>query len=304
LVGWFGGGLIEPLAQSGTFRWWLVFVVMLAMTSTMPSWDRRQGRADSLGIVLASSLNALVVPALGLLVAWSLQSWVGDRLSAGVYVATLMPCTLASATVWSRRCGGSEAVAMGTTIVTNLAAVLVIPIGLLWVPGISLTDAPEIGSPVAKLLGLIVLPLVIGRSIRRVALIESQIERHRTKLRLFSQFGILVMVALGASHSRQATALESFSLGILAVTILATGVTHWIAIWGALQASKRTGLPRATVIACGIAGSQKTIMIGLQVAIDLGVSVVPMMVYHATQLVVDEWMVRDAKIETRDENSG
>jgi sodium/bile acid cotransporter 7 len=35
------------------------------------------------------------------------------------------------------------------------------------------------------------------------------------------------------------------------------------------------------------AGSQKTLMVGLQVSMELGVSILPMVAYHVSQLIVD-----------------
>ena len=40
-------------------------------------------------------------------------------------------------------------------------------------------------------------------------------------------------------------------------------------------------------IAIGLSGSQKTLMVGLQIAIDCGVSVIPMITYHLGQLLID-----------------
>ena len=55
-------------------------------------------------------------------------------------------------------------------------------------------------------------------------------------------------------------------------------------------------------IAIGIAGSQKTLMVGLQIAIDCGVSVIPMLVYQLCQLVIDtvvaeRWKRRSRELE-------
>ena len=49
------------------------------------------------------------------------------------------------------------------------------------------------------------------------------------------------------------------------------------------------GMDRAEWIAVGLAGSQKTLMIGLHIAVtqDLGLAVLPMVAYHAVQLLLD-----------------
>jgi len=52
---------------------------------------------------------------------------------------------------------------------------------------------------------------------------------------------------------------------------------------------RAAGLPREDWIAVGIAGSQKTLMIGLvmALALDLGIGMLPMIGYHAVQLIID-----------------
>ena len=46
------------------------------------------------------------------------------------FVAAVVPCTLASASVWTRKAGGDDSISMMTTVVTNLACLLVVPIGV------------------------------------------------------------------------------------------------------------------------------------------------------------------------------
>ena len=49
------------------------------------------------------------------------------------------------------------------------------------------------------------------------------------------------------------------------------------------------GFSRAQQIAVGIAGSQKTLMVGLDIAITYvgGLAILPMVVYHVAQLLAD-----------------
>ena len=67
---------------------------------------------------------------------------------------------------------------------------------------------------------------------------------------------------------------------------------HLVAMWLGIFLSRLLGLPRQSQIAVGISGSQKTLMVGLQIAIDCGVSVIPMMVYHLAQLLLDTLIVQ------------
>jgi sodium/bile acid cotransporter 7 len=50
-------------------------------------------------------------------------------------------------------------------------------------------------------------------------------------------------------------------------------------------------LDRANQIAVGISGSQKTLMVGLQMAMELGFNIIPMVFYHVSQLLIDTLFV-------------
>ncbi len=56
---------------------------------------------------------------------------------------------------------------------------------------------------------------------------------------------------------------------------------------GLVQRAAQTGIPRKQRIGVAISGSQKTLMIGLKIALDCGVSIVPMVAFHVGQLLID-----------------
>ena len=47
------------------------------------------------------------------------------------------------------------------------------------------------------------------------------------------------------------------------------------------------GMPRDQQFAVGFSGSQKTLMVGLSAAISMGLNIIPIVAYHAMQLLVD-----------------
>jgi hypothetical protein len=51
--------------------------------------------------------------------------------------------------------------------------------------------------------------------------------------------------------------------------------------------TQRLGLPKADAIAVGFSGSQKTLMVGLEIAIASQLSILPMITFHAGQLFID-----------------
>ena len=54
-----------------------------------------------------------------------------------------------------------------------------------------------------------------------------------------------------------------------------------------IYAGRATGQNRENNIAIGFSGSQKTLMVGLSVAVSMGLNIIPIVAYHAMQLIID-----------------
>lgn len=285
VVGHFAAGTLAPLAQQAWPRSVLVMLVMWAMGVTLKADVIGRRVRQPTASMLAIGLNVLFVPLLCLPAMW----WLPPQLAGGLFVAGLVPCTLASASVWTRRAGGDDSIAMVTTVATNLACVAVVPLGVQMVLALQTRVAPLV--QMEKLAWFVVLPLVVGQLMRRFGA-SSWADRNKGGLSLFAQWGILVMVLLGSIASASARSSVSDAADawlpteILAVAIAAGGV-HMTTIALAIMAARHVGLTREEQIAVGFAGSQKTLMVGLQIAIDCGVSVLPMLIYHVGQLLTD-----------------
>ena len=57
--------------------------------------------------------------------------------------------------------------------------------------------------------------------------------------------------------------------------------------WLGISTGRLLQLPREDYLAVGFAGSQKTLMVGLVICVELGVLLIPMVLYHVAQLFVD-----------------
>lgn len=276
---------LEPLLSISLLRYGVVFVVMWAMGVTLHADTVRKSMTRPLPSLLGIGVNVALVPILCLPAMWFLP----DRLFGGLFVTAIVPCTLASASVWTRKAGGDDSIAMMTTVVTNLACVIVVPLGIWLVLAQQVQiDATE---QVKKLSILVVLPLLLAQ-VMRIAGLAGWADRNKPRLSLLGQCGILVMVIFGAITSgvidQSEPAVEPSSRWLIAASLIFAAVAvHMLSLYLGVLFARILKMPRAHQIAIGIAGSQKTLMVGLQIAIDCGVSVVPMLVYHISQLVID-----------------
>jgi sodium/bile acid cotransporter 7 len=265
---------------------WLVAIVTFMMALTLEThaiWStlRRPGAA-----LLGVAMNAGVCPPLG----WFASRMLPPELAVGVIVATVVPCTLATAAVWTRRAGGNDAVSFLVTMITSLACFLVVPGWLRLLSGVQANV--DYLAIVTGLVLHVVVPIVVAQLLRQWRPLGSWATRHKKSLGGWAQIGVLAMVLVGAVRSGETLAvvddhsiLTAFNLTYM---IAAVAAVHLAVLWLGLRAARALGIAWPDSIAVAFAGSQKTLMVGAYVALAVGpLAILPMVAYHAVQLFVD-----------------
>lgn len=290
LVALLAVGIGWPLETKPLVRWlnadWVVAVVTFIMalpleTSAIWGTVRRPGAAW-----LGAAMNSGVCPPLG----WLASLLLPQELAIGLIVAAAVPCTLATAAVWTRRAGGNDAVAFLVTMITNLGCFLVVP-AWLWLLT-HVRASVDYQAIITGLVLLIVVPIVLAQLLRQWRSVGHWATRHKKSLSWFAQLGVLTMVLIGAvSSGEKLLAAEGDSiLTATNVALLVAGVTfvHLTALGLGLKLSAALGFTWPDSIAVAFAGSQKTLMVGAYVATAVGpLAILPMVAYHAVQLFVD-----------------
>jgi sodium/bile acid cotransporter 7 len=279
---------VSAWAESAPMRNSVVATVMFLMALPLEAramWRtiRRPGPP-----ALAVGMNYLAVPLLmWLFVRWVGGYWLSNDMALGMLVVATVPCTLASAAVWTRRAGGNDAVSIMVTVVTNATCFLVTPFWLLQLTGRSSTFDPR--QIVITLAVVVVLPMVIAQLLRLVRPIGWWATRQTTRLGVSAQFGVLAVIFFGTVQTArrlEASAGRPILVELLVVLVGVTGI-HVAILLAGLIAARACRMSRPDQIAVGIAGSQKTLMVGIQVCMELGFNIVPMIGYHISQLLVD-----------------
>lgn len=266
----------------------LVATVLFLMSWTLDSAKFRQAlwrpKAASLGVLL----NAFLVP----LLAWAIAMLLPSPLDVGLILTAAVPCTLASAAVWTRRASGNDAVALVVTMVTNFACFITTPLTLLLLAGADVRGASELQGLVSKLFVIAVLPMLAGQLVRLLPAAARFATDNKIAVSVVAQLGILTMVLIGAVRAGSKMAIAdapTVHFTDIVLMLAAVCAVHLSALYGGFALGRAAGLPREDWIAVGIAGSQKTLMIGLvmALALELGIGMLPMIGYHAVQLIID-----------------
>lgn len=294
LVGFFLSKQVEPIAEMQAFRNGLLFVVLFLMALPVKTADLGRAIKSPWAALYASAINFIMIP----LLAWTGSMWFDTFLGEGMIIAAAVPCTLASAAVWTRRAGGNESVAIFVTLFTNLLCFLLTPFWI-W---LTLGKSAEIstGDLIWKLALLVVLPMVLAQLLRQQKWVGNWSTQRQTELSLLAQLGILVMVMIGAAKMgiKLSDGSVSFSWIEICKVLLVVNVIHFSALYFGRYSAKLLGFGIREQIAIGIAGSQKTLMVGLNTAVELNRSILPMLLFHICQLLFDTIIADRWKKET------
>ena len=240
--------------------------------------------------LLATGVNLIVVP----IIAWIVSPLLPEVLGIGLIIMATIPCTLASAAVWTRRAGGNDAVALMVTMVTNLACFIVTPA---WIRVLMHSEVSlDYYSMTLNLFLFVVLPILIAQLCRISGSVANWATKKKLGLSIISQCGILSIVLIGSINGGARLASgESSALhwSDWALMLLAVNFVHLAALAIGHLLAKIFRMQRADRIAVGFAGSQKTLAIGLAIGTDYfnGLTILPMIAYHVCQLLMDTLVV-------------
>jgi sodium/bile acid cotransporter 7 len=264
--------------------------LIVAASLFLMAWNlegRRLWQAlGRLGCLLwALAISFVCLPGLAVLAGPLLPA---DDLRVGLLIIVCVPCTLSSAVLWTRHGGGDEALALLIVVMTNGLGWLVTP---LWLAGVG-TESVTIDAlaMMRSLVAVLVVPVAVGQGVRFVPGVARFAVRHRQLNGVVARLlVVLVLVCAAAEGASQADRL-SWSL-VLGTASACLGV-HLSGVSLGLLGGKVLGMARPERIAVAIAGSQKTLPVGLFLfnayyRADYPLAVLPMLLYHAGQLLAD-----------------
>lgn len=286
-AGFSGPHALEP-AVSRLPRDAIVAGVLFLMALPLDAGAMWQTMRRPGGVLVATAINFGLLP----LFAWGVSLLLSGDLASGLLIAASVPSTMASASVWTRRAGGNDAISLMVTMITSLACFFVTPLWLQATTGADVRKAGELTHMIYELGVLAVLPILVAQASRAYAPLAKWATRKKIALSIASQVGILLMLLCGAVSAGNKLAqggeetLGPASWAAMLASVIAVHATM-LAVGYAAGIGLRLG--RADAIAIGFSGSQKTLMIGLHLAQTYfgGLAMLPMVAYHVCQLLID-----------------
>jgi sodium/bile acid cotransporter 7 len=280
---------------------WITTVVLFLMSFSL---DSRQLKASfrSPGPVLwASLVNFGAIPVM----AWLLMSLqFTDDFAFGLMIAGSVPCTMAAASVWTRKAGGNDAVSLLVTVLTNGLCFLLTPFWLNWAVTTSQTIDLDAVEMFKRLIWSALVPMLAGQVVRQFHRPANYATKYKTQIGVMAQSCILTLVFSAGLKAGGQLNGDGPSPGIEAVFLVwgSCVAIHLAAMGIGCFGARMFRFSWKDLVAVSFASSQKTLPIGVLIATSetmfgnpnllapgVGVPFVvfPMLMYHASQLFLD-----------------
>jgi sodium/bile acid cotransporter 7 len=209
----------------------------------------------------------------------------------GLMVSVSVPCTLASAVLWTRMAGGNEATALWVTLLTTGTSWLATTGWLDWGTGTQVNV--EKASLMQGLLLVLVLPVALGQVIRAIPTFSRFALRQKTSLGFVSKILILSIIWKAAVDVFEKLEAGTASLNAASVVLMVAVClfVHLSGLAAGFWSSRAFHFDRPNQIAVAFACSQKSLPVALflyqSYFQDYPLAVLPLAFFHMGQLLVD-----------------
>jgi sodium/bile acid cotransporter 7 len=237
----------------------------------------------------AAVIGYCFLPATG----WWTAAMLGNvDLRFGVLIITSVPCTLASAVLWTRMARGDEAVALLAVLLTTalswLATTLWLQVAVQHDLSLNTLDMMQ------GLFLVLIVPVSTGQLWRALNWVRTAVVAHRWFLDVVARLLVLSIILkslVGVFEDKDELG-RGLAPGLLACTAgLCVGL-HLAALIAGAWSANLLGFDRGEQVAVAFACSQKTLPVGLYLYETYfkeshPLAIVPLVCYHVGQLVTD-----------------
>ncbi|MFJ5677474.1 bile acid:sodium symporter family protein [Streptomyces sp. NPDC093097] len=245
------------------------------------------------------ALTFLAFPAAGLAAGLLPHGVLSPELAAGVLFLTVLPSTVQSSIAFTSMARGNVAAAICSASFSTVLGVVLTPllaVTLLRQTGAGAADAPLTPSQLTDIAIQLLLPFLAGQAVRRW--IADWLGRHRALTTLCDRGSILLVVYSAFSRGVTAGIWHRVPPARLLLLAAVCALLLAFALSAAHGTARLIGLPRADRVTAVFCGSNKSLASGLPMATVLfppdriGITVLPLMLYHTLQLVVCAYLAR------------
>ncbi|HSC86887.1 MAG TPA: bile acid:sodium symporter family protein [Polyangiaceae bacterium] len=261
---------------------------------TLPLEALRRGASNVRLHLLIQAVTFGLLPALGWALDATLGPWLEPELRLGLLYLCVLPSTIKTAVVFTSLAGGDAAAAIFSATLSSLLGVVLTPF-LLGLLGTGAQAGANFASVLGEIAQLLLVPFFVGLALQRplrgwAARLKPFTNPISSSIVLFIVYAAFSNSVVDGTWTRQSFCSTALGLGAaLLVFLVATSLTALLA--------RGLRLSRADTITAVFCAPQKTLASGAPLARlvfpnqDLGVLLLPLLVYHPLQLLLGSLLV-------------
>lgn len=243
-------------------------------------------------LILASTFA--LFPVLGLLLRAIVPGVLSPPLWLGVLFVCALPSTVQSSIAFTSIGHGNVPAAICAATASNLIGILLTPILVSLL--LSLHGGGISGSEIWKIVLQLLVPFAAGQVLRPV--IGEWAQRNRKILAVTDRSSILLVVYTAFSEAVVQGIWHQLPPARFATLVIIDGVILTLVLLATTYGSRAFGFSRRDEVAIVFCGSKKTLASGVPMANVLfagptvGMTVLPLMIFHQMQLMICAWLAR------------
>ena len=245
--------------------------------------------------LVSQSIVFIILPIIGSIIYFASGSLLNEGQRLGILFLCAISSTISSSIILTAMARGNISGAVFSATISGILGIFITPILIASVyAGAGKIDA---FSAIIEIMKLIFMPFVLGQCARPI--IGKLLERHKSFVANIDRIIIVLIVFAAFCNSNKAqifTQITPISLVTIAAIISAL---LFAAIFITKAASKIIGLSRDDNIAAIFVGATKSLANGISIAgvlfakdPQIGIIILPLMLYHPLQLGVCAWLAR------------
>jgi len=244
--------------------------------------------------LMTLAFTYVLFPVLGLISARAVGLVVDPSLAVGLLFLALLPSTVQSSIAFTAMAGGNVAAAVCSASLSNLVGIVLTPLLVaLFIHSGGAGGVDGLGS-VQKIASQLLLPFVAGHLLRPV--IGKWIDSHKKLLQPVDRSSVLLVVYSAFSAAVVNGVWQRVGPFDLGVLLVASAAILAVVIFVNGLAARAAGLSREDTIVLLFCGSKKSLVSGVPMAgalfapAQVGMVILPLMIFHQLQLFVCAWL--------------
>lgn len=240
----------------------------------------------------------VVTPLLVLALLVPVRGWLTPSLISGFILLGALPCTISTSIVYSARAGGSLAPAIFNATVANLVGVALTPLLVGLLAPSSGGNGIDVATAFLNTASTVVPPIILGQILRQP--VRHWATAHKSKLNTVNSLLILLIVYIAFAASVRDGLWERLGPAALALVAAICLVLFVAQVLLAAATLRGIGFPHEDTVTAFVCSTQKTLAAGIPLAnaifadtaLDLGVILLPVLIFYAIQLTAGDAAIK------------